>query len=178
MTQSNEHVLGLCNRWHVPDYSAAFKPRLMLTFMDPGAQRPSLGAHKPEHWEVIEIHDIASRPLLDDRRWILPARKHIERILQLANRWKGQGRLLVNCDAGISRSSAGLLTLAAAVSPHRIEQTCQTFRRLAPWVDPNPRMIRLADEALGLKGSLIKAVQAIGAPSYEGRATPICFALI
>jgi predicted protein tyrosine phosphatase len=78
---------------------------------------------------------------------------------------------VVNCYAGISRSTASAYIIAAALAPSRDEaELANTLRRLSPSATPNPRLVALADRILGRDGRMISAIAAIGrgAEAFEG----------
>lgn len=85
-----------------------------------------------------------------------PSRKEIERLIQFA---RGvdftRGRLLVHCQAGISRSSAAaMIVLAAIFGPGREAEAVALIHRSHPQSRPNRRMLELADELLDAEGRL------------------------
>jgi len=101
----------------------------------------------------------------------LPAREQVERILDFAQGWNRNRPLVVNCYAGVSRSTATAYLLAAALAPQRDEaELARTLRKLSPTATPNPRIIALADDILGRKGRMISAIASIGRGEdcYEG----------
>jgi len=116
---------------------------------------------------LINMHDIAEA----QDGMTLPGADHVERILEFAQGWDRSRPLVVNCYAGVSRSTATAYLLAAALNPNRDEaQLAQTLRRLSPTATPNPRIIALADSILERRGRMISAIAAIGrgADCFEG----------
>ena len=75
--------------------------------------------------------------------------------------WRVQAPLLVHCYAGVSRSTATAL-IARVVKTNDPYQAAMALRQAAPHARPNSLMIELADDILGLDGSLIEAKQAMG----------------
>jgi predicted protein tyrosine phosphatase len=66
-----------------------------------------------------------------------------------------QGRLLVHCQSGISRSSAAAaIVLAVALGPGRETEAIEYVRGVHPAGRPNKRMLELADTLLGAEGRL------------------------
>ena len=121
----------------------------------------------PEHHLILSLNDIAeARDGLT-----LPGEAHVERLLAFALEWDRARPLVVNCYAGISRSTASAYIIAAALSPKRDEaELAWTLRRLSPSATPNPRLIALADSMLGRGDRMVKAIAAIGrgADAHEG----------
>jgi predicted protein tyrosine phosphatase len=92
-------------------------------------------------------------------------------ILDFAGNWDRSRPLVINCYAGISRSTASAYIIAAALSPKRDEaELANTLRAVSPSATPNPRLIALADQVLGRDGRMIEAIKAIGrgADAFEG----------
>jgi predicted protein tyrosine phosphatase len=66
-----------------------------------------------------------------------------------------QGRLLVHCQSGISRSSAAAaIVLAVALGPGREKEAIEYLRTVQPAARPNKRMLELADTLLRAEGRL------------------------
>ena len=78
---------------------------------------------------------------------------------------------MINCYAGISRSTASAYIIAAALAPKRDEaELAKTLRWLSPSATPNIRLVTLADAMLGRQGRMVEAIKAIGrgADAFEG----------
>ena len=70
------------------------------------------------------------------------------------------GRVVIHCQAGISRSTAAAAIFhAVALGEGREEEAVQRVFAVREYANPNRRMIALADEILGLGGRLIAAVE-------------------
>lgn len=125
---------------------------------------PSIAA---EGHMVLSLHDIAEA----QDGLTLPGREHVEALLAFARTWDRAKPLVINCYAGISRSTASAYIIAAALAPERDEmELAQTLRRLSPSATPNPRLVAIADEMLERGGRMIGAIASIGrgADAYEG----------
>ena len=139
---------------------ALHHPSHMITLLDPDhlIETP-LGIAADRHLK-LGIWDI-SHPA---EGMVLAEPAHVDRILEFGRGWDGSEPLLVHCWAGISRSTATAFMLACARNPHADELAiAQALRRAAPHAYPNRRLVRLADEALGRRGRMVEAVEAIGA---------------
>ena len=96
----------------------------------------------------------------DDTGEIGPQRWHVEQVIDFGRRVEHEGgRLLVHCEAGISRSSAAALTvfatwLGAAKEREAVEKTYAA----QPHAWPNSQLVEHADELLRRGGALIAAV--------------------
>lgn len=99
-------------------------------------------------------------------------RRDVERIIDFAKRV--EGKCLIHCEAGISRSSATAIVLCSVVlgTGHEEEAvglvaehgiTADGGNRFSP----NPWIVNLADEALGCNGRLVCALE-VFRPSFNG----------
>jgi predicted protein tyrosine phosphatase len=116
---------------------------------------------------ILSMHDIA-----EARDGMTPpGEAHVQSLLDFAGKWDRTRPLVINCYAGISRSTASAYIIAAALSPKRDEvELANTLRVVSPSATPNPRLIALADQILGRRGRMIEAIAAIGrgADAFEG----------
>ena len=93
------------------------------------------------------------------------------KLVDFVTGWDRTAPLVVHCYAGISRSTAGAFITACALNPKRDERTiARLIRDASPTAMPNLRLVALADDLLGRKGRMIKAVDALGPglSAYEG----------
>ena len=108
---------------------------------------------------------------------IAPSRHHIRQLCEFARKWQTQSDLLIHCSAGVSRSSAAALTVAACLHPGKIEEVTRRLRQALPHAEPNYRLIEIADRFLNLDGRLMNAVRQIGKGTLVDPAPPGCFSL-
>jgi predicted protein tyrosine phosphatase len=121
----------------------------------------------------LRVHDI-SEPLAG---CVHPDLAHMEEIITFARAWGGQGPMVVHCWAGISRSTAAAYTALCSINPDVPEDLIALhLRRASPTAYPNRLMIRLADQALGRSGRMVRAVEAIGRGVIAGEAVPFAIA--
>lgn len=98
-----------------------------------------------------------------------PTREHLEALLALSI--SPTSTLLLHCHAGISRSTAAAYALACQNgSPGDEEALAQALRAASPEATPNRLMVALADDLLGRKGAMVRAIAALGrgTEAYEG----------
>jgi predicted protein tyrosine phosphatase len=116
---------------------------------------------------LLSMHDItAEMPDMTP-----PGLEHVQALLGFASNWDRKKPLVVNCFAGISRSTAAAYIIAAALDPKRDEQElAQALRAASPSATPNIRLVSIADAILGRRGRMVGAIDAIGrgADAYEG----------
>ena len=139
----------------------------LLSLLAPGTAmtRPALIA-EANHL-LLSLHDIAE----PQEGMTVPGEAHMRTLLDFAESWDRARPLVVNCYAGISRSTASAYIIATALRPSRDEdELAQALRRASPSATPNPRLIALADAMLGRQGRMVEAVQSIGrgAEAFEG----------
>jgi len=91
-----------------------------------------------------------------------PTRGQMAELIAFAGGWTEAEPMLVHCMAGISRSSAAALIVAAIRRPGREAELARRLRRAGPWFTPNETMIALADELLASDGRLRAALAAMG----------------
>ena len=97
----------------------------------------------------------------------------VESLIDFLEGWDpAEGALLTHCYAGVSRSTAAAL-IAATIKTGDPEWSARRLRVAAPHALPNRRIVALADEALGLSGSLIRACQAMGSSTVSVAEGPL-----
>ena len=83
----------------------------------------------------------------------------IQRIIHLAEQLKsGSGKVLIHCEAGVSRSTAAALIIYACwLGRGREHEAMERVIAQRPYAIPNRRMVWLADSLLQLDGRLLEA---------------------
>lgn len=160
-------MIVVAPRSRLPAMLQAHAPGRVIALRSPDAQLYSFDLPRGA------VLDLAFNDVAEDREGLVsPQAAHVAALLDFAGAWDRRAPLLIHCYAGISRSTAAALVVAAALAPQRDEaELAQTLRRLAPEATPNPYLVRLADEMLGRDGRLAEAVRGIGrgAEAFEGR---------
>jgi len=84
----------------------------------------------------------------------------IRRIIRLAEDLRSDtGRVLIHCEAGVSRSSAAALIMYAYwLGPGREQEAMERVLSQRPVANPNRRMVELADRLLDRGGRLVGAL--------------------
>ena len=81
--------------------------------------------------------------------------------------------MVVHCWAGISRSTAAAYTALCAINPDVSEELIALrLREASPTAYPNRLIIRLADDALGRRGRMVRAIEGIGRGVIATEAVP------
>ncbi|MFD0915740.1 tyrosine phosphatase family protein [Pseudahrensia aquimaris] len=161
-------LLYVCPLDHLEETMARSGARHLVTLAAPGKgiERP---ASADDGFLSLEFHDIA-----EPRDDLVMARpEQIDQLIQTVRAWHLAPAIVFQCWMGISRSTASALIAALALNGGLDAQIlARTLRNTAPSATPNPRMISLADETLGLGGELVTAVSAIGRGSDAFLGTP------
>jgi predicted protein tyrosine phosphatase len=103
----------------------------------------------------------------DDTGEIGPQRWHVEQVIDFGRGVEHEGgRLLVHCEAGISRSSAAALTVFATwLGVGKEQEAVNKIYAAQPYAWPNSQLVRHADHLLERDGALIavvdKAIEAL-----------------
>lgn len=101
-----------------------------------------------------------------------PAAHHVRLLLEFAAQGNRAEPLVINCFAGISRSTAAAFVIWCARSPDRDEtEMAELLREKSPSATPNPLIISLGDKILGRQGRMSAAISAIGRgeDAFEGQ---------
>ena len=160
-------MIYVCPLARVDETIARLGSERIISLLSAGTMMERPAAIRDGGHLLINMHDIAEA----QDGMTLPDREHVERIIDFAQGWDRGRPLVINCYAGVSRSTATAYLLAAAFSPKRDEaELAQTLRELSPTATPNPRIIALADDILGRGGRMVSAIASIGrgADCYEG----------
>lgn len=160
-------MIWVCPLSQVDTTVATTQADRLVSLLAPGTAmvRPAVILEQNHLW--LSLHDIAE----PQEGMTLPGEAHMRTLLDFAKSWDRARPLVINCYAGISRSTASAYIIAAALQPSRDEgELARTLRRASPTATPNIRLISLADALLDRRGRMIEAVQSIGrgAEAFEG----------
>ena len=104
---------------------------------------------------------------------VAPDASHVAQLLEFASAWDRQGHMVIHCWAGISRSTAAAFITLCALNPETDEERiARLLREASPTAYPNRLMVRLGDAALGRRGRMLEAVEAIGRGVVATEAVP------
>ncbi|HWA90910.1 MAG TPA: hypothetical protein VG889_12795 [Rhizomicrobium sp.] len=122
-----------------------------------------------EHHLRLSMHDIA-----DPQGDQAPAALHVERLIAFGRDWDARAPMLVHCWAGVSRSTAAAYTvLCDRLGPGAERDIAQMLRARAPHAQPNKLIVRLADDALGRGGAMVRAVDTMGTGTLVTEGVPV-----
>lgn len=95
--------------------------------------------------------------------WIAPDQAMIEKLIGFSSDWSGERPLIVQCWAGVSRSTAAAFAIACQKRPEALEaDLAAALRRASPQATPNPLIVAIADTLLGRGGRMIAAIAGMG----------------
>ncbi len=142
----------------MPHFVRELTPDRVVSIIQPELQPDRPHTLDAEAHLRVEVHDIS-----DERPFhVRPEREHVEALVAFIDGWAPErGALLTHCYAGVSRSTATAL-IAATMKTGDPRWSALRLRAAAPHAAPNRRIISLADEVLGLRGSLVAACEAMG----------------
>jgi predicted protein tyrosine phosphatase len=170
---AKDGVLHVCPLSAVPALVERAKASHLITLLQDEilVERPR--TILPDKHLRLRVHDI-SEPL---DGCVHPDETHILGIIAFAEAWAGRGPMVVHCWAGISRSTAAAYTALCTINPGASESLiAERLREASPTAYPNRLMIRLADQALGRRGRMVRAIEAIGRGVVASEAVPFSIA--
>jgi predicted protein tyrosine phosphatase len=150
----SEAQLAISSRTHAKKVKRRFDA--VPSIAAPGAEVLRFHRSPSPAQLVLRMDDTVS----PEPRGVLPTREQVVEGLEFARRFVNL-RLLIQCEAGVSRSGAfGVAILAGRLGSGREQEALEDALRIAPAIIPNLLIIRLADEVLGLGGALSRCVEA------------------
>jgi predicted protein tyrosine phosphatase len=105
--------------------------------------------------------------VVPERGATMPNRSDVRRLLAFDKGASHDQRLLIHCTAGISRSTAALVSLLAARHPDLEDEIFWALRQIRPQAWPNSLIVALADDLLGRDGTLTEALRRYYEASLE-----------
>lgn len=168
-SRRKDGAIHVCPLSAVPDTVERANASHLLTWLQDEIIVETPRLILPDRHIRFRIHDI-SEPLIG---YAAPGREHIDQLIAFAQEWGGEGPIVVHCWAGISRSTAAAYTALCTINPDASEELiAMRLRAASPTAYPNRLMIRLADEALGRQGRMVRAIESIGRGVLASEAVP------
>jgi len=160
-------MIYVCPLSRLDETVIGVRARQLVSVLNAGTPMTRPAAIREQDHLLLNMNDIAeAREGLTS-----PGEEHVRRLLEFATLWDRSSPLVINCYAGISRSTASAYIIASTLSPSRDEaELAATLRRMSPSATPNPLLISIADRVLGRGGRMVQAIRAIGrgADAFEG----------
>lgn len=147
---SMRYDISVCSYRELPERVRRWKPTHLLSMVDTGKFRPP----KAVSWARLPCEDIET--LTNPRA---PTCDVARGILALGDAMPDGGRLLIHCEAGVSRSGAAALMLLA--KELGVDAAVDALAVIRPTAYPNKLLVRYADTLLRLDGVLMDALPGI-----------------
>jgi predicted protein tyrosine phosphatase len=165
-------LIVVSSLWQIDDAIRDFNIRHVISLNDPNSVPPPIPDIPKSNRLCVEFHDVTEE--MPHR--ITPTIEDIETIISFGRGvLDGGDPVLIHCVAGVSRSTAAGLIVAANCSTKEPDELVKLLRNKAPYCQPNTLMIRLGDNSMALNGELISAVGSMDDP--DQKATPEPFVL-
>lgn len=169
-TPSSE-TLYVCPLDAVDEVVARARPGHMISLVNDEVMRDlttPLGVPRERHLRLTMNDITAPRD-----GHVAPSPEHVAALVDFMMSWDRGAPVLVNCLAGVSRSTAAAFTIVCALNPETDERRiARLLRESSPTAQPNPRLVGFADEVLGREGRMIAAAEAIAASALMEPARP------
>jgi predicted protein tyrosine phosphatase len=167
-------MICVCSLREMPQHVRILRPHCVISLVAPEEQPPTPADLPADRHLRIDVHDVCA-PCAGA---IVPCAAHVRAVLAGLASWPGKPPILIHCVAGISRSMAVALIVAANKWPGRELDLARALRRAAPHAQPNRLMVELGDAILGCQGRLIRALDAMGPAVVTDCAPLVCFPLV
>jgi predicted protein tyrosine phosphatase len=142
----------------LPDAMASHGPSHIVSLLSSGYMIDTPNGFPAARHLRLSMHDVIDEGLPES-----PARDHVDSLIAFGRGWDANAPMIVHCWAGISRSTAATYTiLTDRAGPGSEEEIARMLRARAPHAQPNKLIVRLADEALGRGGAMVRAIDRIG----------------
>jgi len=161
-------MIHVCSLAALPDTVTASGASHVLTIMANVDQVQRPRSILPAHHLKVQVDDI-TEPI---DGFVAPSEVHVEQVLGFVRGWDRRAPLVIHCYAGISRSTASAFAAVCALNPDRDELSiARQIRAASPIAAPNRLIVGLADQALGRRGRMLRALDDMGPGSMiaEGR---------
>ncbi len=166
--------LHICSLALIAETVAKTGARTLVTLLSPGTDVERPVGIRPERHLYLAVSDIVE----PTPGQVLPEATHLEELLGFVHAWDRAEPMLIHCFAGVSRSTAAAYIAACALRPGRDEfAIARAMRAASPTATPNPRLIALADAALGRRGRMKEAIATIGRGEACFEGTPFTLEL-
>ncbi len=142
--------------WSIENALETYSPSHVISILNPGAyMKTPKGVKSRDHFRV-EFDDVDVCNPWDK----YPTQNHMEQILEFGREHLRKGDpVLVHCTAGVSRSPAAALILAASLTKLSMPELVKVLREKAPYSRPNWLMVELGEKLLGLNTELSDALR-------------------
>jgi predicted protein tyrosine phosphatase len=146
----------VCGRKEVPETIQKFNANWHVSTIDPGAHIMTHPKCRNRHLTVFfEDQDDPNNPRS-------PTEQHIKHILDWGKELPDDARVVVNCEAGCSRSTAVMFALWVQANPDKtLREGAENLVKIRPHAMPNSLIAKHADKLLNLNGEFIQECEKI-----------------
>lgn len=142
----------------MPQFVRELKPARVVSLIQPELEPAMPPELNPTEFLRVAVHDVSEEHL----HHIVPDMEAVSMLIDFIDDWNpADGALLAHCYAGVSRSTATAL-IAATMKTGDPDWAALRLRTAAPHAAPNRLIVQLADERLGLNGTLVEARRNMG----------------
>lgn len=142
--------------WSIESALETYSPSHMISILNPGAHMKTPKRVKNRDHFRVEFDDVDVCNPWDK----YPTQNHMEQILEFGRKAIKDGHpVLIHCTAGVSRSPAAALILAASLTKLSMSDLVKVLREKAPYCRPNWLMVELGEQLLGLNSELSDALR-------------------
>lgn len=160
-------MIHVCSLAKLHETVERYGARHVITLINGGTVLTRPSNVDPTNHLFLGLNDIVE----EIEGMVAPAEHHMRELFDFVQAWPRERPLVIHCYAGISRSTAAAYAALCALLPDRDErELAQRLRHASATATPNPRIVALADAALGREGRMVAAIVAIGrgADAFEG----------
>jgi predicted protein tyrosine phosphatase len=161
--------LWICRACDLQTLAAELRPHRILSIAEPGFRNVT-----PTGIDSSRHHHLSFDDILEAMPgYVAPSERHVASIIDLAAELTDGDRVLVHCQAGISRSSAAAMIMLAARNPGHERDIAARLREEGPWFVPNRLMVEIADRLIGRGPVLSTALASMGPPTMVLNSRPV-----
>lgn len=151
-------MITVCPLNAVETNVARLAPSHLISLLHPDEMITTPTGFDPARHLRVGINDIVA----PEDGCIMPEEGHVAEVIEFLHGWRAEGRLLIHCWAGISRSTATAFIALCLWNEGREHDAARALRQAAPHAQPNRRIVHLADQLLRRGGCMNAAVAAMG----------------
>lgn len=171
MTATLSEMLYVCSLDAVDAVVAQARPGHMISLVNAECMRElgtPPGVPRERHLRLT-MNDVTA----PSEGHVAPSREHVAALVDFIMSWDRAAPVLVNCLAGVSRSTAAAFTIVCALNPETDEhRIARVLHETSPTAQPNRRLVGFADDMLGRDGRMIAAAEAVASRAVLGPARP------
>lgn len=157
-------AIHVCSLNQLRKHAKRFEATHVVTLLEMCAKARTPSRVHPHNHLRLTFDDVE-----DPRHPYAPQRRHIDSLLAFGRTLPEGARVIVHCQAGQCRSTAGALALMVqAAGLEHAQMAMDAIIAQRPSAMPNPLVVQLADDALGASGRLL-AVSEAACRSQEAR---------